>query len=146
MNFQSVFVSLGGKLLSVSGGSHKYGERDVQGLRSREVEAFCAKANMMCFVAFLTNLGRNDNPGCTGKFADMILHLEAAYVSLFDHFHWSIEGPGSSISARLEMFSYCIFNRNVFSNKIAFVLSRWKESVGFPNVNRIHKDKKGKTA
>ena len=81
-----------------------------------------------------------------GKFVDMILHLEAAYVSLFDHFHWSIEGPGSSTSAGLGMCSHCIFNRHDFSNKIAFVLSRWKGSVWFPNVNRIHKDKKGKTA
>jgi len=55
-----------------------------------------------------------------GKFADMILHLEAAYVSLFDHFYWSIEGPGRSTSAGLGMCSHCIFNRHGFSNKIAF--------------------------
>ena len=77
---------------------------------------------------------------------NMILHLETGYVSLFDHFHWSIEGPGSSTSAGLGMRSHCIFNRHDFYKKIVFVLSRWKESVGFPNVNRIHKDKKGKTA
>ena len=77
---------------------------------------------------------------------NMILHLEAAYASLFDHFHWSIEGPGSSTSAGLGMRSHCIFNRHDFSNKIAFVLSWWKGSVWFLNVNRIHKDKKGKTA
>jgi len=55
---------------------------------------------------------------------NMILHLEAAYASLFDHFHWPIEGPGSSTSAGLGMRSHCIFNRHDFSNKTAFVLSR----------------------
>ena len=83
--------------------------------------------------------------GCIGKFVDMILHLEAAYVSLFDYFYWSIEGPGRSTSVGIGMGSHCIFNRHGFLNKIAFILSWWKGSVWFPNVNRIHKDKKGKT-
>ena len=144
--FCAFFGIVGRKLLLVSGGYPEYGERDGQGRQSREVEAFCVKANMICFVAFLTSLGRNDNPWLYGKFVDMILHLKAAYVSLFYHFHLSIEDPGSSNSAGPGIRSHCIFNRHDFYNKIAFVLSSWKGSVKFSNVNRIHKDKKGKTA
>ena len=107
--FCAFFGIVGRKSSSVLGGYPKYGERDVQGLQSREVVGFCAKVNMIFFVAFLTNLGRNDNPGCTGKFVDMILHLEAAYVSLFDHFYGSIEDPDSFTSAGQGMYSHCIF-------------------------------------
>ena len=48
-------------------GSNGYGERDFKVIQSREVEAFCAKTNMMCFVAILTNLGRNGNPWVYGQ-------------------------------------------------------------------------------
>ena len=61
------FGIVGRKSLSVSGGAKGYGERDVKVIQSREVDEFCAKVNMIFFVAFLTNLSCRENPLLYGQ-------------------------------------------------------------------------------